>query len=145
MAFPLRPGDIEKPKEIYTMNKISRLSGVITLCLAAIAPIFSSCQDDTYDTQQYSGGVNLNVWGPRPVARGGELRFLGSGMNRITSITLPGSGEVTDIKVISDEEIRITVPQTAEPGKVTLHYSGGEITHYLSLSLSLLMRYLLSL
>ena len=116
------------------MNKISRLSGVITLCLAAIAPIFSSCQDETYDTQQYSGGVNLNVWGPRPVARGGELRFLGSGMNRITSITLPGSGEVTDIKVISDEEIRITVPQTAEPGKVTLHYSGGEITSLTSLS-----------
>lgn len=116
------------------MKKIYRLHGVITLCLAVLMTMLSSCEQDTYDTQQYKGGVNLNVWGPRPVARGGELRFLGSGMNQITSITLPGSGNVTDIKVISNEEIRITVPQDAEPGNVVLHYSGGEIESLTPLS-----------
>lgn len=92
-----------------------------------LSPVMTSCSKDDYDTQQYKGGVNLNVWGPRPVARGGELRFLGSGMDKITSITLPGSGDITEIKVISSEEIRITVPQDAEPGKVVLHHSGGDI------------------
>ncbi len=88
----------------------------------------SSCSDDNdLNTQQYKGGVNLNVWGPRPVARGGELRFLGSGLDQITSITLPGSGDITDIRVISSGEIRITVPQDAMPGYIVLHHAKGEI------------------
>ena len=91
---------------------------------------FTSCDDDDDDfsTEQYVGGVSLNVFGPCPVARGGELRFLGSGMKHIQSITLPGSGGITDIKVISDNEIRITVPQDAMPGYVVLHSSKGDIT-----------------
>ena len=110
------------------MNKILKLTGMLALGFTLVIPtVMTSCGKEEYDTQQYKGGVNLNVWGPRPVARGGELRFLGSGMNQITSIAIPGSGEVTDIKVISNEEIRITVPLDAEPGKVTLTYSGGKI------------------
>ncbi len=116
------------------MKKIYRFYGIITMCLAAIMTMLTACEQDTYDTQQYKGGINLNVWGPRPVARGGELRFLGSGMNQITSITLPGAGDISEIKVISNEEIRITVPQNAEPGKVVLHYSGGEIVSMTALS-----------
>lgn len=90
----------------------------------------TSCNDDDDDfgTNQYVGGVTLNVFGPTPVARGGELRFLGSGMNQISSITLPGSGDITDIQRISNEEIRITVPQDAMPGKIVLHHAGGDIT-----------------
>lgn len=117
------------------MNKIIKLSGVLALGMALVVPaVLTSCGKEEYDTNQYKGGVNLNVWGPRPVARGGELRFLGSGMNQITSITIPGSGDVTDIKVISDEEIRITIPQDAEPGKVTLTHAGGKIESLTELS-----------
>ena len=117
------------------MNKIFKLTGVLALGMAIMLPaVLTSCGKEEYDTQQYKGGVNLNVWGPRPVARGGELRFLGSGMNQITSITIPGSGDVTDIKVISNEEIRITVPQNAEEGKVVLHHAGGDITSLTALS-----------
>ncbi len=89
----------------------------------------TSCDDDDdFGTNQYVGGITLNVFGPSPVARGGELRFLGSGMNKITSVTLPGAGDITDIQVISPEEIRITVPQSAEPGYVVLHHAKGDIT-----------------
>lgn len=116
------------------MNKIISLSGKIALCMVLAAPVLTSCSNDDYDTQQYKGGVNLNVWGPRPVARGGELRFLGSGMDQITSIKIPGSGDVTDIKVIDGNEIRITVPQDAEPGKVVLHHAGGDIESLTMLS-----------
>jgi hypothetical protein len=72
------------------------------------------------------GGVHLNVFGPSPVARGGELRFIGSGMNQINSVEIPGCDAITDIKEISDEEIRVTVPQEAQVGHVTLHYGGDE-------------------
>lgn len=96
--------------------------------MALMLPALTSCDNDDFDTQQYKGGVNLNVWGPCPVARGGELRFLGSGLDQITSVTLPGcASDITDINVISPNEIRITVPQDAEPGLVVLHYAKGDI------------------
>ncbi len=98
--------------------------------LAPLSLSLSSCSDDNddYDTNQYKGGVSLNSFGPSPVARGGELRFLGSGMNRITSVTIPGCEPISQIEVIDEGEIRVTVPQTAEPGYLTLSYSGGTIT-----------------
>ena len=91
---------------------------------------FTSCNDDNdkFSTEQYTGGVKLNVWGPCPVARGGELRFLGSGMNQVTAITLPGCDKITDLKLVNNEEVRITVPQTAEEGYVTVHTSQGDFT-----------------
>lgn len=100
------------------------------MCAAlAGSAVITSCSDDDdeFGTEQYKGGISLNVWGPSPVARGGELRFLGSGLDNITSITLPGSGDITDIRVISSNEIRITVPQDATPGYVVLHHANGEI------------------
>ena len=102
---------------------------VIATLTLATGGVLSSCSDDNeFSTQQYKGGVSLNVFGPCPVARGGELRFLGSGMDQITAVSLPGSDDVTDIKVVSNEEIRITVPQDAEVGKVVLRHAGGTIT-----------------
>lgn len=97
------------------------------LTLAGSAALTSCNDNDEFSTEQYVGGINLNVWGPSPVARGGELRFLGSGMNQVTGITLPGSGKITDLKLISNEEVRITVPQDAEEGYVTLHTAQGDI------------------
>ena len=112
--------------------KLFKKYTTVALMGLALAGSFAltSCNDDKdeFSTEQYTGGVNLNVWGPCPVARGGELRFLGSGMNQVTAISLPGSDKITDIKLISNEEVRITVPQNAEEGYVTLHTSKGDIT-----------------
>lgn len=98
------------------------------LCMSMALTTLTSCDDnDDFNTNQYVGGVHLNSFGPSPVARGGELRFLGSGMDQIVKITIPGCDDITDIERISSEEIRIKVPQTAEPGYLTLHYAGGTI------------------
>lgn len=110
--------------------KTNRLS---VLCLAGALLFtgvsFTSClKGDDVDTNQYVGGISLNVFGPSPVARGGELRFLGSGMNQVTAVVIPGCADITDINVISDREIRITVPQEAQPGLVTLRTPNGDIT-----------------
>ncbi len=112
------------------MNKKYKLSALWMVCLMLFSSLsFTACDNgDDEDTNQYTGGINLNVFGPSPVARGGELRFLGSGMDQVTAVVIPGCGEITDIKVISSTEIRITVPQTAEPGLVVLKTQKGEIT-----------------
>jgi len=110
------------------MKKFFNISGLLALCMLLLLPAVTSCDDDDkYNTEQYKGCVSLVAFGPSPVARGGELRFLGNGLNAITKVSIPGCDDITDIKVISDNEIRVTVPQTAQPGKVVLHYSDGKI------------------
>ena len=112
--------------------KLIRKYTTVALMSLVLAGSFAltSCNDDKdkFSTEQYTGGVKLNVWGPCPVARGGELRFLGSGMDHVTAISLPGCDKITDLKLINSEEVRITVPQTAEEGYVTIHTSEGDIT-----------------
>ena len=78
---------------------------------------FTSCEKEPdLSTDQFVGGeVTLLAYGPSPVARGGQLRFVGTGMDQIQSITIEGCGEITEIERVSSEEIRITVPQTAQP------------------------------
>lgn len=108
-------------------NKLSVLFLAGALLMTGVS--FTSClKGDDVDTNQYTGGISLNVFGPSPVARGGELRFLGSGMDQVTAVWIPGSGDVTEIRVISDTEIRITVPQDAEPGQLVLRTPQGDIT-----------------
>lgn len=111
------------------MNKIYKLSALWIVCLVLFSGLsFTACDNgDDEDTNQYLGGISLNVYGPSPVARGGELRFLGSGMDKVTAVVIPGCDEIIDIKVVSDAEIRIVVPQTAMPGLVTLKTPTGEI------------------
>lgn len=112
------------------MNNTYKLSALWMMCLMLLGCLsFSACDNgDEEDTNQYKGGINLNVFGPSPVARGGELRFLGSGMDKVQSVSIPGCGEITEIEVVSANEIRITVPQTAEVGYVILKTPTGEIT-----------------
>ena len=112
------------------MNKTYKLSALWMMCLVLFGCLsFTACDNgDDEDTNQYIGGINLNVFGPSPVARGGELRFLGSGMDKVTAVIIPGCEDITDIKVISSTEIRVAVPQTAEPGLVVLKTPKGEIT-----------------
>lgn len=110
------------------MKKFFSIYGLLALCMLVVLPALTSCDDDDkYNTEQYKGGVSLNAFGPSPVARGGELRFLGSGLDKITKVSIPGCEDITDIQVISPNEIRVTVPQTAQPGTVTLHHANGTI------------------
>ena len=110
------------------MNKTYKFSALWMMCLILINCLsFTACNNNDEDTNQYTGGVKLNVFGPSPVARGGELRFLGSGMNNVTAVCIPGCEDITDINVITDTEIRVIVPQTAEPGLLTLKTKQGDI------------------
>lgn len=100
------------------------------MCLMlAGAMSFTACDgDDDLVTDQYAGGpVKLLAYGPNPVARMGELRILGVGLDQVQSVTIPGAGDITDINHISKEEIRITVPNEAVIGKIVLNTAVGQI------------------
>ncbi len=106
---------------------------VLVILMALVTSLsFVACDDDDLSTNQYSGGISLNAYGPNPVTRGGTLRFVGSNLDQISYITIPGVSEnITDIEIKSSgipSEIRITVPKEGpEPGKITLTAKSGEI------------------
>lgn len=109
------------------MNKIYKFSAWWMACLVLLSSLtFTACETNDVDTNQYRGGISLNVFGPSPVLRGGELRFLGCGLDQVASVLIPGCDAITDIQLISSEEIRVIVPQTALPGYVTLMLRNGE-------------------
>ena len=112
------------------MNKTYKFPALWMMCLMLFSCLtFTACDNgDDEDTNQYKGGISLNVFGPSPVSRGGVLRFLGSGMDKVTAGAIPGCDDITDIEVVSDTEIRVTVPQTAQPGLVVLKTPKGDIT-----------------
>ena len=121
------------------MNKTYKFPALWMMCLMLFSCLtFTACDNgDDEDTNQYKGGINLNVFGPSPVARGGVLRFLGSGMDKVTAVAIPGCDDITDIEVVSDTEIRVTVPQTAQPGLVVLKTPKGDITTKTELTFTL--------
>ncbi len=102
--------------------------------VAALLPLtFTACSSDDFSTNQFSGGVSLNVFGPNPVVRGGTLRFIGSNLDQVTKVVIPGVDPITDITVRQSgipSEILVQVPKDGpEEGYVTLITATGvEIT-----------------
>lgn len=85
---------------------------------------FSSCEDDNKDDLS---AITLSVYGPSPALRGGELKFIGTNLDKVTSIVLSGNVEVSTFVSKNANEIIITIPQEAKPGKVTLKTPQGDI------------------
>ena len=108
---------------------MKKIFNIISL-LAVSAAILSGCKNEELDTNQYAdGGVALNVYGPQPVMRGGELRFLGSNLDRVVEVIIPGVAPISEINVVKagvPSEIRIIVPKDGpEPGLLTLKTADG--------------------
>ena len=104
------------------MKKIYILFTLFAVALMGLS--LTACSEDDLDTNQYKGGVSLNVYGPSPVMRGGQLRFLGSNLDQIAQVEIPGVAPITNIQVVQagvPSEIRITVPKDGpQPGLITL-------------------------
>ena len=104
------------------MKKIKNILALLVVTLMGLS--LTACSEDDLDTNQYQKGVHLNVYGPQPVMRGGQLRFLGSNLDQIAQVLIPGCEPITNIEVVKagfPSEIRITLPKDGpEPGLVTL-------------------------
>lgn len=112
------------------MKAIKFISAIFMAMMMLVSSIaFTGCDEDNQlDTNQFSEKVSLLAFGPCPVARGGELRIIGTGLDQVSSISIPGTSDITSIELVSKEEIRITVPQDAQPGNIVLHTSVGDLT-----------------
>lgn len=89
---------------------------------------FTSCQQEELDTNQFTGELKILAFGPSPVARGGKLHIIGSGMSSVNTVVFPTNVEVTEIEKVSNEEIVVIVPQAAQPGLITVKAGGKEAT-----------------
>lgn len=111
-------------KYIKYINRIF----VFTILCAILAgtSMLSSCEQEEGD----NGLTVLNSFGPMPVARGAELRFIGVHLDKVTAIVLPGNIEIpaADFTSISPTLITITVPQNAVEGLIVLKSPDGDIT-----------------
>ncbi|MDO4158832.1 MAG: polygalacturonase [Prevotellaceae bacterium] len=112
------------------INKISALW--VSLLFICSSMVFTSCDNDDLNTDQYGNSITLNSYGPVPVLRGGVLTFMGSNLDQITEVDLPGADPITNINIVTSgkhSEINIEVPkEKCDTGIVILKTAkGGEI------------------
>ncbi|MEI4896547.1 hypothetical protein Q8G71_35225, partial [Klebsiella pneumoniae] len=82
-------------------KKKNIFSAILTMCLVMTgATSFTACSNDNLDTNQFVKGVSLNVYGPTPVMRGGTLRFIGSNLDQIAQVQIPGVDPITNIEIV---------------------------------------------
>ncbi|MBC3539906.1 hypothetical protein ACFSC6_05065 [Rufibacter sediminis] len=87
---------------------------------------FTSCGDD--DENALAGGqVQLLSFGPTGAKHGEEIRFIGHNLDQVESVEMQGA-TVAKAQFIEQTStlIRLTVPEEAMAGKVTLKLSTGD-------------------
>ena len=103
------------------MKNIFKYSILLTLCsLVGLV----SCTHEELSTDQFSDdAVVFGAFAPNPVVRGAELRIMGSNLDKVVEVQIPGSEPITDVEVISSgrvSEIRVVTPAAgAEDASVT--------------------------
>ena len=103
------------------MKNIFKYSILLALCsLVGLV----SCTHEELSTDQFSDdAVVFGAFAPNPVVRGAELRIMGSNLDKVVEVQIPGSEPITDIEVISSgrvSEIRVITPAAgAEDASVT--------------------------
>ena len=106
-------------------TKIYSFATLLAVCLT----VLSGCNKEEISTDQFPKEVSVVSYGPLPVMRGGQLRFIGTNLEQVKEVILPGVPSVTDIQIVQSgvpSEIRITVPKDGpEPGQVILRTSAG--------------------
>ena len=116
-------------------NKLVKYSNYallgILLCAVSAGLLFNACEKE-----EESDEIVLFSWGPSPALRGGDLKFIGENLDKVTSILLPDSiegGGITTIEVNTFKTktpplLVIAVPEDADPGYVILKTPQGDIT-----------------
>ena len=92
------------------MKKIFQLTSLLVLGAALVL----SCAKQEITTDQFdSAAVVLKAYGPQPVVRGGVLRFVGSNLDKVATVTIPGVSPIEPEVVTAGthSEIRVTVPK----------------------------------
>lgn len=121
-----------KPSSTKSNNMFNISKTKLLLSLLCVVFVFNYCKKDDGPSDE----VVLNSFGPSPVLRGGDLRFIGENLDKVTAIVLADNVEVTSFKSKSASQIVITVPDATVNGKLTLKSPQGDIITKTPLTIS---------
>jgi len=105
---------------------------LLLVFLASLFIVEACKKDDDTDSDQ----IQLLSFGPSPVLRGGDLRFIGTNLDKVTSIVLANNVEVNTFKSKTAGELVIVVPEATVNGKVVLKTPQGDIQAKTELKIS---------
>ncbi|MEA4852145.1 MAG: glycan-binding surface protein [Paludibacter sp.] len=114
----------------HNINKFLYASFVACILIGGL--LFTSCDKDEEDLTT----VKLSVFGPSPALRGGELKFIGANLDKVTAVVLSPNIEISTFVSKTANELVITIPQNTAPGKVKLKTPQGDITTITPLTFS---------
>ena len=103
-------------KNIFKLAALFAFSSLVGL---------TACTEELSTDQFSDDAVVFSAFAPNPVVRGAELRIMGSNLDKIVEVQIPGAEPITDIEVVSTgriSEIRVITPVAgAEDVSVTGH------------------------
>jgi len=116
---------------------MKKFKNIFILSVVALLGLqLAACSDDDYNTNPYSkSGVNLLAFGPSPNTRSGELRITGTNLNQVDKVVFPAGNveragrnvayigaeiERSNFLSADNENIFVTIPETAVPGTIRL-------------------------
>ena len=102
------------------MKNIFRFSALLAIC-----SLFSltGCTEELSTDQFDDDAVVFSAFAPNPLVRGAELRIMGSNLDKIAQVQIPGADPITEIEVVATgriSEIRVVTPANgAEDASIT--------------------------
>ncbi len=95
-----------------------------TICVVGAGLLVTSCEGKEEEETK----VVLQSFGPMPIARGAELKFIGLNLDKVTAVILPDNLTISSFTKKEARLLTLTVPQEAVPGYVVLKTPDGDIT-----------------
>jgi uncharacterized protein involved in tellurium resistance len=109
-------------KSLQPIKRLPLLA-LTLICMLTAGFLLSSCDDD----EGGAGDIRVNSFGPSPVMRGGQLKFIGTNLDKVTAILLSGNVEVTSFVTKTSNLIVIEIPEETVDGLVTIKTPQGDI------------------
>lgn len=115
------------------MSQLFKIKPLLLIAFLAALCVVEACKKDD-DTD--ANLIQLLSFGPSPVLRGGDLRFIGTNLDKVTSIVLANNVEVNTFKTKTADQLVIVVPEATVDGKVVLKTPQGDIQTKTELKIS---------
>ena len=82
------------------------------------------CEEDDMSGESIRG-LSVKALVPSSVMAGMEIQVMGTGLDRVTEVVLPGGVSITDFEAVTSNLLLVKVPAGIKDGTVTI-VAGGE-------------------